>query len=326
MLPLISSISNTVHDCIRKFDPTLNIVSVEQPRPFVATPNDDCTSMVLQAAPLDDLWEVDEIVDVGKASPLANLWDVDTIINVTVGDEVWIVNTALVDGGLWDVPFVSNPRIPFEDAAAQDPDFWEGLARSSSNPPFQRPNIHAAQSSAPLAIPIVPRALFAFTERDLRVRGVTHNWSLHITVKFKGHWVPIVLIDNGSAINVCPFRVAYRFGLTKKDLVPSNLAIKAYDSIRRVVEGMQMLKLNAQGFEMDVEFHVINIRANFDLLLGRPWLHRADLMPVPSTLHQKVMLGLTSETLTICGDVLQYPFAHRRWSTDLGDHAWGGGS
>ncbi|KAI8555005.1 hypothetical protein RHMOL_Rhmol05G0140400 [Rhododendron molle] len=53
---------------------------------------------------------------------------------------------------------------------------------------------------------------------------------------------------------------------------------------------------------MDVEFHVVDILATFDLLLGRPWLHRPDIMAVPSTLHQKVMLGLPSGTLTICGD------------------------
>lgn len=114
--------------------------------------------------------------------------------------------------------------------------------------------------------------------------------------------MPTVLIDNGSAINVCPLRVAYRLGLTKKDLVSSNLAVKAYDSTHLVVEGTLMLKLDAEGFEMEVEFHVVDIPTIFNILLGRPWLHRADIMVVSSTLHYKVILGLTSGTLTICGD------------------------
>ncbi|KAI8542936.1 hypothetical protein RHMOL_Rhmol08G0178600 [Rhododendron molle] len=114
--------------------------------------------------------------------------------------------------------------------------------------------------------------------------------------------VSTVLIDNGFAINICPIRVAYRLGLAKNDFVPSNLAVKAYNNTRRVVEGTLMLKLDAKGFEMDVEFHVVDIPATFNLLLGRPWLHRLDIMAVPSTLHQKVMLGLPTGTLTICGD------------------------
>ncbi|KAI8568365.1 hypothetical protein RHMOL_Rhmol02G0192700 [Rhododendron molle] len=44
-----------------------------------------------------------------------------------MGNEVWTVNSALVDAGFWDSPFVTNPGVPFEEAAAQDPAFWEGL-------------------------------------------------------------------------------------------------------------------------------------------------------------------------------------------------------
>ncbi|KAI8542856.1 hypothetical protein RHMOL_Rhmol08G0172300 [Rhododendron molle] len=33
----------------------------------------------------------------------------------------------MVDAGFWDTPFVTNPGVPFEESAAQDPAFWEGL-------------------------------------------------------------------------------------------------------------------------------------------------------------------------------------------------------
>ncbi|KAI8568215.1 hypothetical protein RHMOL_Rhmol02G0180700 [Rhododendron molle] len=153
-----------------------------------------------------------------------------------------------------------------------------------------------------LILPLTAKRTVVFTDKDLLVEGTDHNCPLHITVKCRGLWVPTVLIDNGSAINVCPMRVAYHLGLAKKDLAPSNLAVKAYDGTRRMVEGTLMLKLDAEGFETDVEFHVVNIPATFSLLLGRPWFHRSDIMAVPSTLHQKVMLGLPTGTLTICGD------------------------
>ncbi|XP_058218591.1 uncharacterized protein LOC131329475 [Rhododendron vialii] len=296
MLPLVNSISNAVDDRIREFNPSLNIVSVDQPCPIVTAPGDDCSIMVLQGAPPDDLWEVDEIVDVGRASPLANLWDVDTVTNVTVGDEVWTVNSALVDGGLWDVSFVTNPGIPFEDAAAQDPAFCEGLAMEDlatdlalgqdASPTVALvnkgkhklrevladlwdsvadikgvpslwdvanvPSDITPEAMIALILPLISKHSITFTERDLPVDGVAHNRLLHITVKCIGHWVPIELINNDSAINVCPLRVAYRLGLTKKDLTSSNLAIKAYDSTRRVVQGTLMLELDAKGFKMDV--------------------------------------------------------------------------
>ncbi|KAI8559677.1 hypothetical protein RHMOL_Rhmol04G0192300 [Rhododendron molle] len=74
--------------------------------------------MVLDAPPAD-LWDVDEIINLCENPLPDNLWDVD----INMGNEVWTVNTALVDGGFWDVPFVTNPGTPFKEAAAQDPAF-----------------------------------------------------------------------------------------------------------------------------------------------------------------------------------------------------------
>ena len=153
-----------------------------------------------------------------------------------------------------------------------------------------------------LILPAPSKHSVTFTDKDLPVEGTAHNRPLHITVKVCGLWVPTVLIDNGSAINVCPLRVAYRLGFAKKDLAPSNLAVKAYDGTRRLVEGVLILRLDVEGFEMEVEFHVVDIPASFNLLLGRPWMHKPDIMAVPSTLHQKVLLGLGTGTLAILGD------------------------
>ncbi|KAI8572754.1 hypothetical protein RHMOL_Rhmol01G0224700 [Rhododendron molle] len=82
--------------------------------------------MVLDTPPTD-LWDVDEIVALNKSPLSDDLWDVDKVVDINMGNKVWTINTALVDGGFWDVPFVTNPGTPFEQAAAQDPTFWEGL-------------------------------------------------------------------------------------------------------------------------------------------------------------------------------------------------------
>ena len=46
-----------------------------------------------------------------------------------------------------------------------------------------------------------------------------------------------VMVDNGSAINVCPLRILSKLGLVVTDLKPSEIIIKAYDDTRRPVEG-----------------------------------------------------------------------------------------
>ncbi|KAG5544329.1 hypothetical protein RHGRI_016922 [Rhododendron griersonianum] len=141
-----------------------------------------------------------------------------------------------------------------------------------------------------------------FTDRDLPAEGTDHNRPLHITLKCHGKWVPVILIDNGSAINVCPLRVAYCLGYKNSDFSPSEVKVRAYDNTRRDVTGTLMLPMTFGHYQTDVEFHVVNIPASFNLLLGRPWMHRPNIMAVPSTLHQKVRLGLETGMLTIHGD------------------------
>ncbi|KAI8550547.1 hypothetical protein RHMOL_Rhmol06G0115900 [Rhododendron molle] len=82
--------------------------------------------MVLDAPPVN-LWDVDKIINVDKNPLPDNLWDVDKIVDINMGNEVWTVNTAPMDRGFWDVPFVTNLGTPFKEVAAQDPPFWEGL-------------------------------------------------------------------------------------------------------------------------------------------------------------------------------------------------------
>ncbi|KAI8555714.1 hypothetical protein RHMOL_Rhmol05G0196300 [Rhododendron molle] len=354
--PLVDKLSEVVCKLHHESDPANNIVPAKEPRPCVAL-EDDCLVMAIDEVPAD-LWDVDDIVDL-KTNPLPeDLWDVNKVVDIQMGNEVWTVNSALVDAGFWDSPFVTNPGMPFEEAAAQDPAFWEGLVlqdletalkqdspatvasvdkgkRKMAEIPtdfwdfddnttswwdianvtrsgrvFQPPNLQAGSSSSPpvqkLVVPaaqrnvlsmhnevpvenviqrqleripaaasvwgliasskehreglslalsrvtvptdITPEAMVAlvlpllskhsvmFTERDLLIEGTAHNRPLHISVKCKGFWIPTVLIDNGSAINVCPLRVAYRLGIAKKDFEPSNLAVKAYDSTRRAMD------------------------------------------------------------------------------------------
>ncbi|KAI8549128.1 hypothetical protein RHMOL_Rhmol06G0002300 [Rhododendron molle] len=123
--PLVDKLSEVVRKFHHKSDPTDNIVPVMEPRPCVAL-EDDCLVMAIDEVPAD-LWDVNDIVDLNSNPLPEDLWDVDKVVDIQMGNEVWTVNSAVVDVGFWDSPFVTNPGVPFEEAAAQDPAFWEGL-------------------------------------------------------------------------------------------------------------------------------------------------------------------------------------------------------
>ena len=116
----------------------------------------------------------------------------------------------------------------------------------------------------------------------------THTRPLQITIECIGSKVPMVLIDNGSALNVCPFRTALTIGLDMETIIPSSLTVRAYDNTSRKVMGTFKAPCKIGPIETMVEFHVMDITHNYNLLLGRAWLHPNGA--IPSSLHQTMKI------------------------------------
>ena len=98
-----------------------------------------------------------------------------------------------------------------------------------------------------------------------------------------GTKVPMVLIENGSALNVCPIRIALTIGLDMETIIPSPLIVRAYDNFSRKVMGTFKDPCKIGPIETIVEFHFIDITLNYNLLLGRAWLH--PIGAILSSLH-----------------------------------------
>ncbi|RVW84879.1 hypothetical protein CK203_039490 [Vitis vinifera] len=125
-----------------------------------------------------------------------------------------------------------------------------------------------------------------FSDDDLPPEGSDHTRPLFISVGCSGRRVPFVLLDNGSALNVCPFATAIALGYAPFDFGPSTQTVRAYDNTRREVMGTLEIELLIGPATFVVVFQVLRIPTSFNLLLGRPWIHRAGA--IPSSLHQKV--------------------------------------
>ena len=71
------------------------------------------------------------------------------------------------------------------------------------------------------------------TSQDLTKKGKHHNYPSHITVDAKGKRIPMVLIDNGSALIVYPLKTMSYFDLSIEDFVPIDQHVRAYDNSKR---------------------------------------------------------------------------------------------
>ncbi|XP_034689106.1 uncharacterized protein LOC117916976 [Vitis riparia] len=82
-----------------------------------------------------------------------------------------------------------------------------------------------------------------FLDDDLPPEGSDHARPLFISVGCSGRRVPSVLLDNGSALNVCHLATAIALGYAPSDFGPSTQTVRTYDSTRREVMGTLEIEL-----------------------------------------------------------------------------------
>ncbi|XP_028091985.1 MDIS1-interacting receptor like kinase 2-like [Camellia sinensis] len=121
-----------------------------------------------------------------------------------------------------------------------------------------------------LIFPSSTKHALTFSEKELPSEGSTHNKPLYISVECKDKWVPVVLVDTGFAINICPSCTACAIGLKLTDFVPTAQVIQAFDNTSREVMETMKVQVQVSLSEHEIEFYVLDVPTTLNLLLGRP--------------------------------------------------------
>ncbi|KAL6323760.1 hypothetical protein AAG906_002228 [Vitis piasezkii] len=82
-----------------------------------------------------------------------------------------------------------------------------------------------------------------FSDDDLPPKGSDHVRPLYITIGCSGYRVPSVLLNNGSALNICPLATTIALGFAPSDFGHSTQIVRAYDSTKREVMGTLVIDL-----------------------------------------------------------------------------------
>ena len=109
-----------------------------------------------------------------------------------------------------------------------------------------------------------------FSDNDLPPEESDHVPPLFIDVACSGHRVLSVLLDNSSALNVCPLVTAIALGFSPSDFGPFIQTVRAYDRTKRTVMGTLTTHVMIGSVRYSILFQVLRIRSSFNLLLGRP--------------------------------------------------------
>ena len=74
---------------------------------------------------------------------------------------------------------------------------------------------------------------FFFSDENLTSEGIGHNRVLYISVRCNGKLLPRVLIDNGSALNICPWNTSVKLGFQETKFRPSTTVVRGFDGAKR---------------------------------------------------------------------------------------------
>ena len=139
-----------------------------------------------------------------------------------------------------------------------------------------------------------------FSDDDLPPEGSDHVHPSFIDVAYSSRRLSSIMLDNGSALNVCPLLTVIALGFSPSDFGPSTQTCRAYDRIQRIVMGTLTTHVTIGPVRYFVFFQVLRIQSSFNLLLGLPWIH--EVGAIPSSLHQKMKFINEGHIITIQSD------------------------
>nr|XP_027095987.1 uncharacterized protein LOC113715883 [Coffea arabica] len=136
-----------------------------------------------------------------------------------------------------------------------------------------------------------------FSDEELPAEGIGHNKALYIVVRCNGKMLPKVLIDNGSALNICPWSTLEKLGLQDIKLRPSGTIVRGFDGAQREPIGEVDLVVEMGPAQFQITCQVMHFPSVYNVLLGRPWIHKSGA--VPSSLHQLLKFVVNDKLITI---------------------------
>jgi len=115
-----------------------------------------------------------------------------------------------------------------------------------------------------------------------------HLKPLFIQAKVDEISINKVLVDGGAAVNLMPESLLKKIDKTDKELKPHNVVLSNYEGKAGHSFGALKVSLTVGAVVRPTLFMVVPSKVNFNLLLGREWIHGIGV--VPSSMHQRIAL------------------------------------
>lgn len=127
----------------------------------------------------------------------------------------------------------------------------------------------------------------AFFERPDRAMQ-SHLKPLFIIGKIEGVPINKILVDYGATVNLMPHHMLRKLGKYDTDVKPRNMVLFNYEGKVGTTLGVILVELTVGTVTKSIMFMIVETKANYNLLLGREWIHGVGV--VPSSMHQRIII------------------------------------
>ena len=114
-----------------------------------------------------------------------------------------------------------------------------------------------------------------------------------------------MLVDSGAIVNLMPYSLYKKLGGTDEELIKTNMTASGVGGCDPIgAKGVDSMELTVGSKTVATAFFVSEVQGNFNLILGRDWIHANQC--VPSSLHQFLIQWIGDEVGVVHGDTSSF--------------------
>jgi len=126
-----------------------------------------------------------------------------------------------------------------------------------------------------------------------------HDDALVVTLRISGYDVKMVMIDQGSTIEIMYPDLFKGLNLKLENLTAYSSPLVSFEGKMVISKGQIRVPVQTGSDVVEVDFIVVDAFSPYTAIMGRPWLHTLGV--ISSTLHQKVKYPSEDQVLEIVG-------------------------
>ena len=141
--------------------------------------------------------------------------------------------------------------------------------------------------------------MLGFSDEDKLGTVQPHDDALVVTLRIGGYDVKMVMIDQGSAVEIIYLNLFKGLNLKPENLTAYNSPLVSFEGKMVIPKGKIRLPVQTGSDVVEVDFIMVDAFSPYTAIMGRPWLHTFGA--ISSTLHQKVKYPSKDQVLEILG-------------------------